>query len=439
MVHSNGSQTETSVPPAEGGWTHHNNSAERLPGEGSPRGSGEEHDSFLKRSQYATSGDMAQAHTSARLVSMSSIPSGVHSSTQNSVDSVSTGASGYGTVVDPSVSMFSNPPASQFGHIIPPSVLLRMVEDTPRDHYTIEEQDEQGSPLMPPRPLDPDGVGYAYKKSPSLRSFGSLQYPDTPNSWDETAELMTARKIRVDEMGRADAREVPSPTSESGPSGIFGGPLAAISRMSWFQRKPRPSESRPSSYISRALNDTDLEAGRRPISGASVQSTESAGSVYHDAPSRPETPLLAQPPAALTHSRSRLGQTEESHSVRVVDPDQPPPYDDYSILDTTSSTVQDVDVLDTPAPRPASLFTASPTTTVRTAGPAFPPGLAGRMSLSTLGGGVGISIEVLEEEPPAAAAPWRSMAGGVDPARRLTFVSVGTGLKPAILKTHSLF
>ena len=89
-----------------------------------------------------------------------------------------------------------------------------------------------------------------------------------------------------------------------------------------------------------------------------------------------------------------------------------------------------MDILDIPAPAPASPFV--------NARPAFPPGLvplptprAWRDSYSsstpnTNSSSVGIHIDVLEEEPPLAREGWRNISGGggdgsIRDPRRTTF------------------
>lgn len=447
MVHSRGSRAESSAPPVEGDWAllNDNGSVERVIGQGSPRGSGEETDSFLQRSTKSALPDTMQSGLTARLVTVPSVLTALHLNTQNSTDTTSSDTSGYGAVLDPSISRFSAPPVSQWGHILPPSALLRMNDENPiRGSPPIKEEDEQYSPLKPPRPLDPDNVGplLSKKSQSSIRSSTSAHYPDTPRSWDETAELMTAQKIRVDEVGHARARQVPSAISEQGSSRLFGSPLSALSRLSWFKRLSGGTESsrgRLSSDANKTPNDGDIEAkggisgallvpeGTRPLSGLSARSGHSSnGTVYHDALSVPETPLLAHLPLAVTSgTRSRLGQTHvlsgiDNPSIRIVEPEQPPEYDE-SANDAASSTVRDV--LDSPAPRPASPF-ASSTATSRTMPPShLVNSRSWQESLSTLAGSsagsAGITIDVLEEEPPPAGERWRSLTGGPD--HRATF------------------
>ena len=200
---------------------------DRVPGEGSPRGSGEETDPFLRASY---SNQMSQ-HPGARLV----VPPPVLDATQTSMDSVSTGDSDYGTVVEPSQARFSHlvpPPVTQWGDILPPAVLTQTVYE-PRRHDDIIEEDEEEYLSESPPHLDPDRLDTSRTTpQPSLSSLRtipsecSLPLPGTPASWDETPQLMTAQRIRVDEMDRAEAREIP-PITDS-PS--------LLGRMGWLDR-----------------------------------------------------------------------------------------------------------------------------------------------------------------------------------------------------------
>lgn len=430
MVHASGENR--SVPPVEGGWTlvHDNGSGDRVPGEGSPRGSGEETDPFLRTSH---SNQMSQL-PSARLVP----PPPVLDATHNSMDSTSTGGSGYGSVVEPSQARFSHlvpPPVTQWGNILPPTVLTHMV-DEPRRHDDIMEEDEEESLLEPPPRLDPDRLGaMRTTPRPSLRSIvtsrsdRSLPPPGTPASWDETPQLMTAQRIRVDEMDRAEAREVPSPITSS---------PTLLGRLGWLNRRSRQStperqESRPTT----PHLEPEVEAGPssrllghpqglRPVSGYSGTSGESGSTLFHDAQSRNETPPpLPTPPAALTTtSRSRLPisepmqeSTSEAPTIRVVgtsSPSQSQADDMDPFADTTSSTVVP-DPLDSPAP--ASRFA----TTSYERDPTFPHGLivsrSWMSSSGTLGDSdrtdsPGVSVDIYDEAPPPVAERWRFMNGG---------------------------
>lgn len=435
MVHTSAENRPVSVPPVEGGWTlvHDNGSGDRVPGEGSPRGSGEETDPFLRASH---SNQMSQP-PSARLVT----PAPVLDATHNSMDSTSTGASGYGNVVEASQARFSHlippPPVTQWGNIVPPALLTQMV-DEPRRHDDIMEEDEETSLLEPPPRLDPDRLSASrISPRPSLqsirasRSERSLPIPGTPASWDETPQLMTAQRIRVDEMDRADAREVPSPTTSSPTQLGQPGPSNRRSR----QGTPERQESRPTTPHLEPDVETGPSSRRverpqrlRPVSGHSGTSGESGNTLFHDAQSRNETPppLPTPPPALTTSSRSRLPMPEpmqesasESPTLRVVghssqSHSQTDDMDPFA--DPTGSTVAQ-DPLDSPAP--ISRFAANPFER----DPMFPPGLIVSRSWmtssgsGTLGGsdnsdGPAISMDIYEEAPPPVAERWRFITGG---------------------------
>jgi len=419
MVHASGENR--TVPPVEGGWTlvHDNGSGDRVPGEGSPRGSGEETDPFLRASY---SNQMSQ-HQSARLV----VPAPLLDATHNSMDSASTGASGYGTVVEPSQAHFSHlvpAPITEMGNILPPAVLTQMV-DLPRFHEDImEEDEEEQSLLQPPRRLDPDHLGTSRTTPrPSIQSLGtsrsghSLPVPTTPASFDETPQLMTAQRVE-----RAEAREVPSPTTDT-PS--------LLGRLGWLNRRsrhgtPERQESRPTTP-----HLGTHPQGSRPISGYSGASGGSGSTVFHDARSRNETPppLPTPPPALLASSRSILPvsepmqeSTSEAPTIRVVGSSSPShsQADDMDpFADTTSSTVVQ-DPLDSPAP------TSRFGTTSYERDPTFPPSLVVSRSWMTSSGTLGdsdrtdspgISMDMYEEEPPSVGERWRFMTGGSGPGR----------------------
>ncbi|KAF9790370.1 hypothetical protein BJ322DRAFT_1104030 [Thelephora terrestris] len=439
MVHTSAENRSVSVPPVEGGWTlvHDNGSGDRVPGEGSPRGSGEETDPFLRTRH---SNQMSQP-PSARLVT----PAPVLDATHNSQDSTSTGASGYGNVVEASQARFSHlvpPPVTQWGNILPPTLLTQMV-DEPRRHDDIMEEDEEASLLQPPPRLDPDRLGASrISPRPSLqsirtsRSERSLPIPDTPASWDETPQLMTAQRIRVDEMDRAEAREVPSPTTSSPPQLGQPGRSNLRSRQGTPERQAsRPTTPHPEPDIEAGPSSRPVERPQRlrPVSGHSGTSGESGGTLFHDAQSRSETPppLPSPPPALTTNSRSRLPMpepmqesTSESPTLRVVghsSQSQSQTDDMDPFADPVGFTgVQDP--LDLPAP--ISRFA----TTSSDREPIFPPGLIISRSWmtssgsGTLGGsdrsdGPAISMDIYEEAPPSVAERWRFITGGTGSGR----------------------
>ncbi|OBZ72596.1 hypothetical protein A0H81_07439 [Grifola frondosa] len=465
-----------------------NNGGGRTPGEGSPRGSGEEGDPFLTRRSGAT--DMVQTRTDTD--TLVSIPAAVATGT----------ASTHRSVPKPCEPIIPRDVLARMSEEMPTHSSIRVVQPSPRQQHE--------SPLPPPPPLDPDRLGppntlrseqsrpsgqpRSLASDKSLGSFGS----DVQES--EGAQLLTARRVKVSELGQ---RISPESESTAGPSvtGTGGNVsgldrLADIARLSWFKRmsfladtsRPRSREeleesdrytraplprshsrhdsrSRPGSWARLSVHDPSdmrsnpglLDSGlglsdERPISTVSGRSAVSGNTVYHDAPSRPEslvddpssvaTPVpnsSANPPVpSPLRAQFRESSHESGESQRVTNsgiymsiPSQPPSYDDARPSPSRLAPAP-VDVLDIPAPRPASPFSAV------SSRPDFPPGLiplptprvwsdshtSDLPSPTSSGSSAGIRIDVLEDEPPAAQVGWRSLAGGSQGSsdgRRLTF------------------
>ncbi|KAK7678567.1 hypothetical protein QCA50_018439 [Cerrena zonata] len=464
----------------------------RSPGEGSPRGSGEEHDPFLTR-------------RSLRDATFTEEMSQTKSGTETLVSLPAAAVVGGGTTR-------SSPPRT--GHIIDPELLSRMMSEQDEPHtppppgirlVEASPQIGENSPLLPPRRLDPDGLGVlsavrtshgsGHSRKDSLdrslgsqKSLGSLELDP-----QEGVELLTARRVKV---GDTDTPRTISTSllndPEAGPSTGYRDPLGLSSlsgrlgRFSWFKRlsgatqsdphlviptvdpytrtpprghSRRDSRSRPSSWRPPA-NDPDLNpspnnsrnsrgsnlgyltAGSRPISSVSARSGTSGNTVYHDAVSTPvsdnyDVPstiaVIEDSPTVPTFSQSGSSSTPRAGgagSETLSVPTDPPTYDDSQAQSHASDQGQTVDILDIPAPAPASPFV--------NARPAFPPGLVAlptprtwRDSYSssnsplTNRSSIGIQIDVLEEEPPLAREGWRNIStGGGDglrDPRRTTF------------------
>ena len=269
-------------------------------------------------------------------------------------------------------------------------------------------------------------------------------------------------------------REHSSTAPPPGPSSVrgFGAALSGLRRLSWL--KPSGG-SRPTSYIAQALSDQELESGKaflsaesreigvggdgtRPISTVSARSASavSGASLYFDATSSiPGTPVLTPLPRALTPSSPHGSNHQSRPSSGLGFPIDPPAYDyEPHLLDTQSPTQTnlnlafppEMDILDIPAPPPASPFgSASPwgsSASSRASMPLlqFPPNLALLTAprpwhdISDTSGSYRASasdsdrimIDVLEEEPPAATDRWRTMAGVAEGLRRSTFGVVST-------------
>ncbi|TFK73241.1 hypothetical protein BDN72DRAFT_894082 [Pluteus cervinus] len=222
----------------------------------------------------------------------------------------------------------------------------------------------------------------------------------------------------------------------------------------------------------------------RPISHVSAKTGTSGGTLYHDAHSSlPSTPPLVPPPRALTpayHGHSPEPWATSSlmgPSPVLAQSPRPPVYDDPVPAGRHSPEgpllPPGIDILDMPVPPALSPFstsgssslpslrpdtsTVSSNTLVRfapgtaaSASPKAPGSTFSRPSAGSLGvdsitaatDGAGISIEVLEEEPPQPGEGWRSMAAVVNhvmaDGRRTTFGMPGFLLPDRVSEDGSL-
>lgn len=439
---------------------------ERPAGVGSPRDSGEEADSFLRRSRGATNGS-GRANSSIRPVT--SLPPGA--APPQMVGSTGSGDSGqtsssavtdYGVLLPgggPIGQAYRNRDDAHFparasseltGFIMSPGELLKIDDEeessSPPRMYDVQKSSDPSlpevfSPLLPPPPLDIDRQ--SVRKPSSLnekeKSVRTLSYPASDT---EDPKVYTARRVKVKELG-------PRPLSEenaddgpvAGPSGWRSSlGFSSISRLrkSWFGgSSSRNTSSKSSGGRARAddaeVNQSLLGAPRvrsrarlglhtdseRPMSSVSAIS---GNTVYHDAVSRLETPVSV-PSRAMTPASARgPGPTNEFAPPLPIG--APPAYaasDPYDSFGSRGSFPysQGIDVLDLPAPQPAPSFTASGGTSATTS-TVPPPGLGGshtrtwRDSLSVITGSsntASITIDVLDAEPPTAGQGWRSMTG----------------------------
>ncbi|KIJ62994.1 hypothetical protein HYDPIDRAFT_114155 [Hydnomerulius pinastri MD-312] len=446
---------------------------ERPAGVGSPRGSGEEADSFLQRSASATNG-ARRGSSSVRPVS--SLPPGAAPpqiiGSTNSGDSGHTSSSAvtdYGVLLPDGgrigqayrdETMFPARPSSEMtGHIIPPGELLRIDDEeepqSPPRMYGVPRVSDPSlpevfSPLLPPPPLDLDRLS-SRKPSSLLEKEKSVRSLSYPASDMEDSKVYTARRVRVQELGPRSPADDETSSNTHAESGPVAGPsswrnsfgLGSIGRLrkSWFGVSSSRNTSRSSHGRGRsedAEGQSLLAAprarsrgglgltidGERPISSVSTKSAVSGNTVYHDAVSRLGTPVSI-PSRAMTPA-SGGGAAPGGDFVPPLPTGAPPAYalsDPYSSLGSRGSFPysQGVDVLDLPVPEPASPFAASGGMS-STARSAAPPGLSGshsrawRDSLSVITGSsneASITIDVLDAEPPRAGEGWRSMAGGL--------------------------
>ncbi|KIM62705.1 hypothetical protein SCLCIDRAFT_789041 [Scleroderma citrinum Foug A] len=347
--------------------------------------------------------------------------------------------------------------SEMIGHIIPPGELLRIddeeePESPPRMYGVSRAEDSDPllppfTPLLPPPPLDTER--YSSRRTSSVnekeKSLRSLSYPASDM---EASEVVTARRVRVrDVRVRAPEGEGTSPLSRfetgpvAGPSSwrsSFGGSLQRL-RQSWFG-----GSSRHTSYSSNGLRvrSDDVESsqsllqasrsrprsglgliigGDRPISTLSTRSAVSGHTVYHDAASHLGTPVSA-PSRAMTPATG--GGVVPGHEAPPPPTSAPPAYaleDPYDSMGSRTSIPypQGVDVLDLPVPAPASQFTASGGTSRGTppsvgGGPAHQRSFGDSLSIITGSSNeAGITIDVLDAEPPRAGEGWQTMAGGL--------------------------
>lgn len=449
-----------SAPPDDG----------RLAGAGSPRDSGEEADSFLRRSRSALNGS-GRTRSSVRPVA--SLPPGAappqvvgSTGSGDSGHTISSVATDYGVLLPGGgpigqayrdESPFPTRPSSEMiGYIMPPGELLKIDDDdeplSPPRMYGIQRSSEPSlpeafSPLLPPPPLDVDRQSPRKPSSVNEKekSVRSLSYPASDM---EDPKVYTARRVKVKELAPRSPSEEASPGADAdddlaaGPSGWRSSlGLGSISRLrkSWFGGSSSRNTSKSSGARARA-DDVEVSQsllgaprsrprlgltieGERPMSSVSTKSAISGHTIYHDAMSRLGTPVSV-PSRAMTPANGR-GPNSGNGFVPPLPTGAPPAYAVSDPYDSTGSRgsfpySQGVDVLDLPVPQPVTPFTATGGTPATTRSVAAPPGLGGsharawRDSLSVITGSsnnASVTIDVLDAEPPTAGEGWRSMTG----------------------------
>ncbi|CDO78044.1 hypothetical protein BN946_scf184724.g8 [Trametes cinnabarina] len=480
----------------------------RSPGEGSPRGSGEEEDPFLTRhSAHSVGTDMGQTRTDTD--TLVSVPAAARTGTMSTHRS---GPKPGGPIISREAQLRLEEEFSE----APPYSSIRVVEPSTAN--------EQESPLIPPPPLDPDSLGATSRRlssQPSLRSQKSKTEARSVISekslgsvgtdpQEEGAELLTARRVKVSRLNPL-ADPAAGSSSTAAPNVLGLDRLANLGRLSWFKRmsflgtstnspplsyadpetaatpdpytrtpprhsrngsRSRPgSNSRPGSFA-RASPTADSFGRRpglglgqsedRPISTVSARSAASGNTMYYDAQSRPASsmgtrssagtgtpttgstaippvpPVPQMQPSPLSHEVQRSTPSPDGRYTSV--PTDPPAYEETapSHQHVQGDDYTEVDVLDIPAPRPASPFSAA------SSRPTFPPGLiplptprvwrnshASSSPSPATDSTSGIGIDVLEDEPPSADNGWRSLASSFRPndGRRTTF-GVPTVVQP---------
>ncbi len=323
-------------------------------------------------------------------------------------------------------------------------------------HSLEEEEDSvlpQGEPaghmtdfgpamLLPPRLVGPQ---------PSHTSIKTHR-SSYPIDGDEPAELATARRVRVDGPRTSpETRNLPLEPADPGPSsrrrsgrgsggllGLTG--LGGLGRFSWFNRRhsttdrdlesgtalltdtPPEMAERRQSRLGANLGLGLTAEGDRPLSSVSAKSTASDASVYHDAQSSlPITPGVTPPPRALASS-------SQGELLFSSEPDVDPLSGPVPSISGAHALSGDVDILDLPAPRGISPFGSSSSTKT----PSIPEqvqglptpaawndtmgktpsmgSFAGQSDGSTQVAAHGITIDILEEAPPAPGDIWKAMA-----------------------------
>ena len=271
----------------------------RVAGEGVPRPTGEEEDSFLRRSGDATDG-MQQADTSARLVTIPSatgterttgtiispegvVPTALRTSKETTTRSRETKTPSPFFHASHS-SLFFNPSRGPDPSVVggPSSNLKRDSASTARSSASVSplntrnviptrelmEMDNQWqsegatanviaarrgttelgeradahleTPLLPPPVLDADtssSPGRPTSRPDSMGTMGSP--PESPGSeLDESATLLTARRVTVRGAGLStnDGEHERGLSSWGSSLGLGLGGLTRLSRLSWFQR-----------------------------------------------------------------------------------------------------------------------------------------------------------------------------------------------------------
>jgi hypothetical protein len=242
----------------------------RQPGEGSPRQSGEEHDTFLRQSRSATNG-MQEANASARLVDAPSRPEAAARRDSDS-DSEASSTSTYGRLIEPQGEAYSWGRDSLFGFPAPPppppqwpgpgyqpimpvGELFRLVEEhEPSETESVHTGITRQSSLRPPpRLVDPErttsslavpGVSVSSKHSASTQnSSRSRSRPPTTDPEAEEAEgedvkFLTARRVQVCDLDLTPAKPMPSSSALDVAGSNWGrwSGITQFGRMSWLTK-----------------------------------------------------------------------------------------------------------------------------------------------------------------------------------------------------------
>ncbi|PBK89015.1 hypothetical protein ARMGADRAFT_1167792 [Armillaria gallica] len=380
----------------------------RRPGEGSPRGSGEEVDPFLQQSRGAPAvppkrrggAKPGPFRRKAAPAEAKNAPMDGSVSTNSSGKNTSSTGSGYGSLLDHPTIHFD--PEDEYRPGYNPSgsePLHTLVEESASN----DGNTDFGPPMPPPRLVDPE----SRSSRDSSRNSKQTHRSSYPIDGDEPAMLATARRVRVEDLGPRtsplssnsplDSPEHPHPSTSAAArhsGGLLGlGSLASLGRFSNMFKSLDSSSRRHS-----RLPSDDLESGQallgdvspemtdrrllgpamssmsdRPMSSVSAKSAASGATVYHDAQSSiPSTPVLAgvpvltPPPRALAApNQAELGIWSPGSLERMRHHASVP--GDSSVAETSTAPTSPVtpvftghiDILDMPAPRGISPFTSA--------------------------------------------------------------------------------
>jgi hypothetical protein len=434
----------------------------RVPGEGSPRQSGDEASSFLRQS-HAGGPSFAETSTAgaATFAAMSQVPTELGVShaipripppTTNSNSSGSQSsyshASGFGVMIDrPNQGLGQLPSMLEQpeGSGLSAADLHRLDQENIRNDPDMYEDGQYtgayayatDSLLAPPRLLNPD-------YSPL-----NAEFPSHMSDLSE-AEVLTAERRRIDSLiGPRTNLEIPglpdfSESSQRSSSllGVIGlGGLANLGRRSWFRNFDSQRHSpdftvepfteknpeidlemgqgmlSPDSIVdSRGRRVGDGPDGTRPLSTSSARSGTSGGTIYHDAQSStPGTPLLPSLPRAVTPTPASVSSPGNQQATEHRSPlSGLPAYNDEDAVQSPGNTdtfnlrlnfdPNAVDILDMPAPAAlqhfSSLSSLRDTTTGSSLGLKlfFPPG----MDTIKPVGWSDVATEVTDSSPPVS-------------------------------------
>ena len=411
----------------------------RVPGEGSPRQSGDEASSFLRQSRAGgpsfagtsaagatTNASMSQVPTVLGAIPL--IPPPTTNSKSSGSQSSYSHASGFGVLIDrPDQGLEQLPSMSEHpqGTGLSAADLHRLDQenenDIPYDPNMYEDGQYTGayayatdSLLAPPRLLNPD-------YSPL-----NAEFPSHMSDLSE-AEVLTAERRRIDSLiGSRTTPEIPGlpDFGESTPrnSGLLEaiglGGLANLGRRSWFRNFD--SQRYSPDFTIEPFTEKDLEMGQgmlspditvdsrgrrvgaspdgtRPMSSSSARSGTSGGTIYHDAQSStPGTPLLPSLPRAATPTPAPapapVSSLGNQHATEHLSPlSGLPAYNSEDTVQSPGNTdslnlrlnldPNAADILDMPAPAALHHFSSISSLKVTTTGssfglkPFFPPGL----------------------------------------------------------------